>query len=105
MATTQGGPHPGSIRRKWLVIVRRWCPAAPVEIAITLVKSLIEAAESGSSGQLRFRVLLEDFRTWPGRAALLETLQKIDKLKKGDRPHGRPTPLRRPKNSGQGSPC
>ncbi len=79
---------------KLLEIVRRWCPAAPVEVPITLVKALIEAAASGSSGELRLG-LLEEFVL--GLAAqLCSNAQKIDKLKKetarmaGD-------PLRRPK--------
>src|SRR5262245_26570267 len=77
-----------------LAIVRRWCPGAPVEVPITLVNALIEAAASGSSGELRLG-LLEDFVL--GLAAqLCSNGQKIDKLKKetarmaGD-------PLRRPK--------
>jgi hypothetical protein len=79
---------------KLLEIVRRWCPAAPVEVPITLVRALIEAAASSSSGQLRLG-LLEGFVL--GLAAqLCSNSQKLDKLKKetarmaGD-------PLRRPK--------
>jgi hypothetical protein len=33
---------------KLLEIVRRWCPASPVEVPIALVKALIEAAASSS---------------------------------------------------------
>jgi hypothetical protein len=79
---------------KLLAIVRRWCPGAPVEVPITLVKALMEAAASGGSGELRLG-LLEDFVL--GLAAqLCSNGHKIEKLKKetarmaGD-------PLRRPK--------
>jgi hypothetical protein len=44
---------------KLLETVRRWCPAAPVEVPITLVNALIEAAASGSSGELRLALLEE----------------------------------------------
>ena len=67
-----------------LEIVRRWCPGAPVEVSITLVKALIEAAASGSSGELRLS-LLEEFVL--GLAAqLCSNSVKIEKLKK--RPPG-----------------
>ena len=79
---------------KLLEIVRRWCPGAPVEVPITLVKALIEEAASGSSGELRLG-LLEEFVL--GLAAqLCSNSMKIERLKKetarmaGD-------PLRRPK--------
>ncbi|MGO8920050.1 MAG: hypothetical protein ACLQJR_29470 [Stellaceae bacterium] len=65
---------------KWLAIVRRWCPAAPVEVPITLVKSLIEAAASGCSGQLRLG-LLDDFVLGLD-AQLCSNAQKLNKLKK-----------------------
>ena len=42
---------------KLLAIVRRWCPGAPVEVPITLVKALMEAAASGGSGELRLGLL------------------------------------------------
>jgi hypothetical protein len=77
-----------------LAIVRRWCPGAPVEVPITLVNALIEAAVTGGSGELRLG-LLEDFVLGLS-AQLCSNGQKIDKLKKetarmaGD-------PLRRPK--------
>jgi hypothetical protein len=78
---------------KLVSIVRRWCPGVPVEVPITLVKELIEAAASGGTGELRLG-LLEDFVL--GLAAqLCSNSQKVDKLKKetarmaGD-------PLRRP---------
>jgi hypothetical protein len=93
MATTQAATSRVD-PAKWLVIVRRWCPAAPVEIAITLVKSLIEAAESGSSGQLRLG-LLEDFVLGLD-AQLCSNAQKIDKLKK-ETVRMAADPLRRPK--------
>ena len=34
---------------KLVPIVRRWCPGVPVEVPITLVKELIEAAASGGT--------------------------------------------------------
>jgi hypothetical protein len=92
MATTQAAASTVD-PAKWLAIVRRWCPAAPVEVPITLVNSLIEAAATGSSGQLRLG-LLEDFVLGLD-AQLCSNFQKINKLKKetvrmaGD-------PLRRP---------
>ena len=93
MATTQAATSTVD-PAKWLAIVRRWCPAAPVEVAITLVKSLIEAAESGSSGQLRLG-LLEDFVLGLD-AQLCSNAQKIDKLKK-ETVRMAADPLRRPK--------
>jgi len=78
---------------KWLTIVRRWCPAAPVEVPITLVNSLIEAAASGSSGQLRLG-LLEDFVLGLD-AQLCSNAQKINKLKKATARMAA-DPLRRP---------
>jgi hypothetical protein len=78
---------------KLLEIVRRWCPAAPVEVPINLVKALVEAAASGSSGELRLG-LLEDFVL--GLAAqLCSNICKIDKLKKETARMAR-DPLRRP---------
>src|ERR1700720_3096804 len=65
---------------KWLAIVRRWCPAASVEVPITLVRSLIEAARSGSSGQLRLS-LLEEFVLGLD-AQLCSNSEKINRLKK-----------------------
>jgi hypothetical protein len=79
---------------KWLAIVRRWCPAAPVELPITLVKSLIEAAASGSSGQLRLG-LLEDFVLGLD-AQLCSNAQKLNKLKM-ETARMAADPLRRPK--------
>jgi hypothetical protein len=79
---------------KWLAIVRRWCPAAPVEIPISLVKSLMEAAASGSSGQLRLG-LLEDFVVGLD-AQLCSNSQKINKLK-NETVRMAADPLRRPK--------
>jgi hypothetical protein len=79
---------------KWLAIVRRWCPAAPVEVPITLVKSLIEAAASGSSGQLRLG-LLEDFVLGLD-AQLCSNAQKLNKLKM-ETARMAADPLRRPK--------
>jgi hypothetical protein len=35
---------------KLLQIVRRWCPASPVEVPIALVKALIEAARQQQRG-------------------------------------------------------
>jgi hypothetical protein len=78
---------------KWLAIVRRWCPAAPVEIPITLVKSLIEAAASGSSGQLRLG-LLDDFVLGLD-VKLCSNAQKLNKLKK-ETVRMAADPLRRP---------
>ena len=79
---------------KLLEMVRRWCPAAAVEVPIALVTGLIQSAASGGSGELRLG-LLEEFVL--GIAAqLCSNSQKIDKLKKetarmaGD-------PLHRPK--------
>ncbi len=63
----------------WLAIVRRWCPAAPVEVPITLVKSLIEAAASGCSGQLRLG-LLDDFVLGVD-TQLCSNSSKLNKLK------------------------
>jgi hypothetical protein len=93
MATTQAAASTVD-PAKWLAIVRRWCPAAPVEVPITLVKSLIEAAASGSSGQLRLG-LLEDFVLGLD-AQLCSNAQKINKLKK-ETVRMTADPLRRPK--------
>jgi hypothetical protein len=79
---------------KWLAIVRRWCPAAPVGVPITLVKSLIAAAASGCSGQLRLS-LLEDFVLGLD-AQLCSNAQKINKLK-NETVRMAADPLRRPK--------
>ena len=79
---------------KWLAIVRRWCPAAPVEVPVTSVKSLIEAAASGSSGQLRLG-LLEDFVLGLD-AQLCSNAQKLSKLKM-ETVRMAADPLRRPK--------
>jgi hypothetical protein len=79
---------------KLLEIVRRWCPGAPVEVPITLVKALIEAADSGPSGELRLGLLEEFVAGLAGQ--LCSNFVKISKLKQeivrmaGD-------PLRRPK--------
>jgi hypothetical protein len=78
---------------KWLAIVRRWCPSAPVEVPITLLKSLIEAAASGCSGQLRLG-LLEDFVLGLD-AQLCSNAQKLNKLKK-ETVRMAADPLRRP---------
>jgi hypothetical protein len=79
---------------KLLEIVRRWCPAAPVEVPITLVKALIEAAASGGSGELRLG-LLEDFVLGLARQ-LCSNGQKIVKLK-NETARMAGDPLRRPK--------
>jgi hypothetical protein len=92
--------HPGAANRSTTVdpaqllkIVRRWCPGAPVEVPITLVKALIEAAASGSSGQLRLS-LLEEFVL--GLATqLCSNSSKIYKLKKATARMAA-DPLRRP---------
>jgi hypothetical protein len=74
-------------------IVRQWCPGAPVDVPIALVKALIEAAASGSSGELRLGLLAEFVVGLAGQ--LCSNTAKIHKLKKatasmaGD-------PLRRP---------
>jgi hypothetical protein len=79
---------------KLLAIVRQWCPGAPVEVPITLVKTLIEAAASGSSGDLRLGLLEEFVVGLVGQ--LCSNFHKINKLKQetvrmaGD-------PLHRPK--------
>jgi hypothetical protein len=65
-----------------------------VEVPITLVKSLIEAAASGSSGQLRFS-LLEDFVLGLD-AQLCSNAQKLNKLKQ-ETVRMAADPLRRPK--------
>lgn len=79
---------------KWVAIVRRWCPAAPVAVPITLVNSLIEAAVSGSSGQLRLG-LLEDLVLGLD-AQLCSNAEKLNRLKK-ETVRMAADPLRRPK--------
>jgi hypothetical protein len=79
MATTQTAASTVD-PAKLLAIVRRWCPGAQVEVPITLVKSFIEAAARGSSGQLRLG-LLEDFILGLD-AQLSSNSMKINKLKK-----------------------
>jgi len=95
-ATEEPGDHCSATvdPAKLLEIVRRWCPAAPVEFPITLVKSLIEAAASGASGELRLG-LLEDF-VFGLAAQLCSNSQKIGKLKK-ETVRMAADPLRRPK--------
>jgi len=60
--------------------VRRWCPSAPVEVPIGLVKSFIEAAASGGLGQLRLG-LLEDYVLGLD-GELCAMAEKINRLKK-----------------------
>jgi hypothetical protein len=79
---------------KLLEIVRRWCPSAPVEVSISLVNALIEAAGSGSSGQLRLS-LLEEFVLGLD-AQLCSNSEKINRLKK-ETVRMAADPLRRPK--------
>jgi hypothetical protein len=65
---------------KLVEIVQRWCPSAPVEVPIALVKALIEAAATGGSGELRLS-LIEEFVV--GLAGQLCTNgHKIVKLKR-----------------------
>ena len=64
---------------KWLAIVRRWCPAAPVEFPIALVNSLIEAAATGPAAQLRLGLL--DELVLGLDAQLCSLPQKKNKLK------------------------
>jgi hypothetical protein len=79
---------------KLLEIVRRWCPGTPVEVPITLLKSFIEAAASGCSGQLRLG-LLEDYLV-DLAAELCSNSTKINKLKK-ETTKMAADPLHRPK--------
>ena len=65
---------------KLLEKVRRWCPAAPVEVPITLVKSFIEAAASGGLGQLRLGLLEDYVLGLDGELCAMRA--KINKLKK-----------------------
>jgi hypothetical protein len=94
MATTQSAASTVD-PAKLLEIVRRWCPSAPVEAPISLVKALIEAAASGSSGQLRLG-LLEEFVLALG-AQLYSNSQKINRLKM-ETVRMAADPLRRPKH-------
>jgi hypothetical protein len=78
---------------KLVETIRRWCPGAPANVPITLVNELIEAAASGSSGELRLS-FLEEFVL--GLAAqLCSNSQKIEKLKKATARMAA-DPLRRP---------
>jgi len=60
--------------------VQRWCPSAPVEVPIALVKSFIEAAASGGLGQLRLGLLEDYVLGLDGQ--LCPMAEKINRLKK-----------------------
>ena len=65
---------------KLVEIVQRWCPSAPVEVPVALVKALIEAAATGGSGELRLSLIEEVVVGLAGQ--LCTNGHKIVKLKR-----------------------